>query len=327
MDNINLDNIEVLEIDEVQYSIDRVPKPPVFNKNNENKTGKVKLFLIMLILALTLLIGLGLFVFLKYAKENVNQNKLEPKIVELGTKKENIKEKGCKLNLDKVNFEEVGKYTYTAICKNKNYKSTIEVIDTTKPELELKTLNLKPGQTFAVEDFVLKSNDLSDVKITYENEINNDIIEENNIYVVPIVAKDTSGNSTKEDGILLVTNVLASKFLASTKIESTTYNATLKVTDKVGFNSSNYYINAFRIYDYTFNSKEEYLKLKEEAIKNNMINDIAGKITYNDDTLNIKLIKLLTKQELDILNGNFPAVIDDVSRLYTKLGYTIKVEF
>lgn len=325
--SINFDDIEVLEIEEFEPSIDSIPKPPDFNEPDKKNNNKRKIILIILILILIVFIGGGLYYFLKYAKENVNSSELETKVVELGTKKEDIKINGCKLNLDKVDFNKIGKYTYTAKCDKKSYTVSIEIVDTTKPELELKILNLKPNQTFMAEDFVLSSNDLSNVKIKFEDTNINNTIEENGVYILPIIAKDESGNTTKNQGILLVTNVVADKFLSASKVESTSYNATLKVTDKIGFNSSNYYISAIRIYDYTFNSKEEYLKIKEESLKNNMINNIDGKITYDDDTLNIKLIKLLTKQELDILNGNFPFVSDEVSRLYSNLGYTNKVEF
>ena len=257
---------------------------------------------------------------MKYAKENVSSEKIESKVVELGTKAEDIKEKGCKLDLEKVNLNKVGKYTYAATCNKNNYTGTIEIVDTTKPKLELKTLNLKTNEIFNVNDFVLASYDLSKIEIKFEEENISNVAGENGIYILPIIATDQSGNTTKKYGILIVTNVVADKFLVASKVESTTYDATLKVSDKIGFNSFDYYINAYRIFDYVFNSKEDYLKAKED------FKNIDGKIIFEDDTLNIKVVNLLTKQDLDVLNGSFPSTYNEISKLYFGLDYTNKIE-
>lgn len=320
MNNFNIDEIEVLEFDEeINYTLNSVSKSS-FNKNDEKKIRKMKMFLIILILILILLIGLGLFFFLNYAKKNVNAKESKSKVIELGTKKEDIIENGCELNLDKVNFNKTGKYIYSAKCNDKSYTATMKIIDTTQPEVELKTLNLKINETFEAEDFVLSSYDLSNIEIDFENINISNTISSNGIYIIPIIAKDEAGNITKKDGILLVTNVVADKFLSASKIESTVYDATLEITDKIGFNSSNYYINAFRIYDYTFNSKEDYFNSKEE------LSNTDGKVVFNDSLLKIKVVRMLTKQELNILNGNFPSTIGDISKLYSNLGYKTKIE-
>lgn len=315
MNNIDYENVEVLEI---KAQLEDIPKPPIFNEKKEKKS--IKTILIGLILVLIIFIGFGLFYFLKFAKENTVEQIKEVKVIELGTKKEEVKEKGCKLNLDNVDFEKTGKYDCSAICDKKEYELKIEIVDTTEPEVELKILNLKTNQIFNAEDFVLTYYDLSNVEIKFQNQEYSNISGENGVYIVPIIAEDQSGNIIKKYGILLVTSVLADKFLSASKIESTTYNATLKVTDKIGFNSSNYYINALRIYDYTFNSKEDYLNAKKEL-------SADGKIIFDDSTINIKIIQELTKQELDKLNGNFPSTYNEISKLYFGLNYTNRVEF
>jgi len=314
MNNVDFKNIEVLEIDEVIRT--------------KNDFGKIKLILLILIFLLVILIGLGLFFFLKFAKDNVNaEPKVENKIIELGTKKEDIKIKGCKLNFDEVNFDVIGEYSYKAKCNEKNYKATLKIVDTISPKMELKILNIKNSQAFKPEDFIVSVNDLSKIKYEFSEQNILDYSKKNGVYIIPITATDECNNSSTENGILLVTNVVANKFLLSSKIISTKYNATLKVTDRLGFNSSNYYINAIRIYEYIFNSEEEYLELKNETLKTNMIENIYGQFIYDDNLKSIKLIKELNQQDLDVLSGNFPSIIDDISKLYYDLGYNNKIEF
>lgn len=310
MNNLNLNDIEILQIDDD------------FNSKN-NKSKKIKLVLILLIIFLTLAIGVGLFLFLKFAKDNVNiADKVKNISIELGTNEEDIKIEGCKLNLNKVNLEKVGKYNYTADCKGKKYSAKLKIVDTISPEVEVKFLNLTKDEILKPEDLVLSYKDLSEVKF----EINGNNKIDPGLNLINILAKDEAGNVTNKDTIVYVTNVKATKFVNFSKVISTDYNATLNIVDRIGFNSSNYYINAIRIYDYSFNSKKEYEKTKNESIDTNKIDGIAGKIIYDDENFNIKLFIELTKQDLDMLNGDFPAVIDDITKLYINLNYIMKVE-
>lgn len=335
MNNINFDDIEVLEIeDEFCFNVDSVPKPPVsikdiYQKNRNNNSGKIKLMMILLILVLTLFIGLGLFFFLRYAKENINnQFKLEEKTVELGTNSKDIKldNKKCKMNTEKVDFNSVGKYDYSVNCDGKVYKSKINVVDTTAPQISLKTVNIEKNDIFEASDFILTSYDLSDITFEFEKDFDiTKVNTENGIYPILVNAKDEYGNVTKDYAIVYVTNIKAEKYLVSTKLSDTKYDATLNVMDNTGFNSVNYYVNSFRVYEYIFNSKEEYELLKSESLKTGEIEGIAGKIVCNDDNLNIKLIKITTREELNVLNGSFPATYNDISAMYHKLEYKNRV--
>lgn len=314
MNNIDYENVEVLEI---KVQLEDIPKPPIFNEKKEKKS--IKTILIGLILVLIIFIGFGLFYFLKFAKENTEEQIKEVKVIELGTKKEEVKEKGCKLNLDNVNFEKTGKYDCSAICDKKKYELKIEIVDTTSPQLVLKTLNIKPNENASAMDFVIALYDLNEYDVEFHNININEINKSEGIYIVPIKASDKAGNVTIENGILVISNILADKFLVASKLQKTDYDATLKVVDKIGFNSSNYYINALRIYEYSFNSKEEYKNIKKDFGTNE-------NVKFDDNALKITQVKLLTKEDLDVLNGNFPSTYNEITKLYFNLGYKNKIE-
>ena len=336
MHNLNLNDIEVLVIDDLENinRLNEVPKPPVSSKivepkNLKKENGKINIKII-LILVLIILMGVGLYFFLSYAKKNVdNQIKLEEITIELGQKLEesNIDYKDCKVDLSKVNSEKVGKYEYSVECENRKYTSYIHVKDSTAPIVSLKLVNIEKGQSFSAEDFVLGSYDLSKIafKLANEENIENNN-QENGIYLIPISTIDEYENMTSDYGILYVSNVLADKYLSASKISSTTYDATLNITDKIGFNSVNYYIHAIRIYEYTFNSKEEYENIKKNALNSNSVENIAGKVIAEDAKLKITLVKELSREDLNVLNGSFPATYNDISALYSNLGYTNKIE-
>lgn len=314
MNNIDYENVEVLEI---KAQLEDIPKPPMFNEKKEKKS--IKTILIGLILVLIIFIGFGLFYFLKFAKENTEEQIKEVKVIELGTKKEEVKEKGCKLNLDNVNFEKTGKYDCSAICDKKEYELKIEIVDTTSPQLVLKTLNIKPNENVSAMDFVIALYDLNEYDVEFHNININEINKSEGIYIVPIKASDKVGNVTIENGILVISNIVADKFLVASKLQKTDYDATLKVVDKIGFNSSNYYINALRIYEYSFNSKEEYKNIKKDFGTNE-------NVKFDDNALKITQVKLLTKEDLDVLNGNFPSTYNEITKLYFNLGYKNKIE-
>ena len=362
-ENNELNNIEVLDFEETTTTeptpqpepapaanpfikpVESVPVPPKINElggipsgdwDKKKKTKKKKSkkgLLIGLVFILIILIGLGLYYFLVYAKNNTTASSvIEDKVVELGEElDEDIKsytsKENCTLNLEQVDVNKIGTYTYSVTCDGKEYTASIEVKDTVAPELAVKTKNVLVNGTVTPQDFVLASYDLSEITFTFEDEeqLAKDLTTYG-VYVVGIQARDESGNTTIANAILIVSNVVATKFLSATKVQTTTYNATLNVIDKIGINSSDYYVNATRIYDYTFNSNEEYEKVKSDYEQTKMINNESGIAIFNDETLNIQLVKAITTQELNTLSGIFPSTFNEINVLYSRLGYANKVE-
>lgn len=90
---------------------------------------KKKKMLVILITLLIVMFGAGLFLFLRFAKNNV----LENKVIKIGSTVDNdinnyIKNnKNCKLDISEVDNTKEGKYVYYIKCPKKTFKGNIEV--------------------------------------------------------------------------------------------------------------------------------------------------------------------------------------------------------
>lgn len=310
MNSDKFENIEILQIDEL---------------DKHKKKFNYKAVLLLLILLLIILFGIGLYSFLKFAKENVNNSIIPDKKIEISSNINDFKLElqkdynNCEYNLDKINNNKLGKYNYNIKCKRKKYKGIVQVVDTIKPEVSLKVVNIKSGDTFAANSFVQEINDATNTTVSFDNDIDYNNYKNNGLYLINIKVVDEGNNETVDSGILLVSNVTASKFLISSKIGNSNLNASLKIIDIIGFNSSDYYINAIREYEYTFNSKSEYDQFKKNNVTNNFV-------YYNDDDLSVKEVMIIDREELNKLNGKFPSTFEEVKKLYTNLNYKLNLQ-
>lgn len=302
-------------------------------EEEKKKKGKLKYFLIVLIIILIGAMGYGIYYFLTFAKDVNEKNlKLNEIKIELGSKvSDDINDyvedkKDCKLNTEDIDSTKVGKYTYKIICDDVEYTGDAIVQDTTAPQVLLKTINIATNEEIKADDFISSVYDLSKYTVSFDNEEYKEKIKTAGLYFVDIIVKDEYKNSTNESGVLLVSNIKSSKFLNASKMDTTSYNASLKITDSIGFNNSNYYINAYRMYEYTFNSKEELDSVKKEFKTNGSIGNVKGIISVQEDTLKLTQIVLLNNEDLNALNGRFPSSYYDVLSLYSTLGYTNKIE-
>lgn len=113
------------------------------------------------------------------------------------------------------NNDVLGNYEVTISINNENYTSTLSIVDTEKPELVLKDVNIKVNTTYSVNDFVTSCTDNSgkDCIISfYELAIdeNNQKIDyasykEEGKYPIKVSAKDSSGNETVKEATLEIT--------------------------------------------------------------------------------------------------------------------------
>ena len=96
------------------------------------KDTKSQILLLIIIFIISVLIGIGLFAFLRYAKNIDKKYNLKDRTIKLnsnldGIEKEYSKYKDCKIDLSKVNVDEIGKYEYSIKCKKKSSKAYIYV--------------------------------------------------------------------------------------------------------------------------------------------------------------------------------------------------------
>ena len=89
--------------------------------------------------------------------------------------------------------------TYEVVIKNndKEYKSLLNVVDTTKPVLKLKDLSINVNDKYDVNDFVeeCSDNSLEDCILSFKED---KTYKNVGVYDIVIIAKDSSGNETEE---------------------------------------------------------------------------------------------------------------------------------
>lgn len=99
----------------------------------------------------------------------------------------------------KVDTGTLGDYDVTYKYKGKTRTAKVHVTDTTAPQLKVADVTADLTQTVVPEDFVTESSDND--TITYAFKTDQDTSKEGN-YLVTIVAKDSSGNTTEQETTL-----------------------------------------------------------------------------------------------------------------------------
>ena len=107
-----------------------------------------------------------------------------------------------------------GRYKVTLTINQKNYSTTLVVVDTTKPTLILKNVTINEGQSYNSKDFVTScydnSNDACNLNFAYGvdedgNKVDYANYKETGTYTIKISAKDNSDNETIEETKLIIT--------------------------------------------------------------------------------------------------------------------------
>ena len=133
------------------------------------------------------------------------------------SKIENVDLSKIKINYpDNYDISKVGKYDVKIVIDGKSYDSSLNVVDTAKPELTLKELTIKPNATYSANDFVESCTDNSNTKcnITYYAEgvdeegkaINYENYKKAGTYSIKISATDETGNQTVKETKLIIQN-------------------------------------------------------------------------------------------------------------------------
>lgn len=191
---------------------------------------KKKILIITTIIAIVLL-GITLFIFLEKKdikeKESSNIQTNEEKInikenveVEINSEVLNIKdffensnfsdgeinylENDKKIKFD-TKYNKIGSFKVVMKINDKNYETTLNVVDTLAPTLKLKELTITLGDKFEINSFVESCTDNSeeDCILSYKE---NKKYTKVGTYDVTIIAKDKSDNVVEETTKLIVKN-------------------------------------------------------------------------------------------------------------------------
>ena len=119
-----------------------------------------------------------------------------------------LTQEGVRLDMDELqalSSAAAGTYTVTAVSGGKEAVCTVTVQDTTAPVLQLQDVQQTPGKAVTIRDFVVKATDVSGVvDLRFVGEEPDGSV--NGTYTVTVEATDASGNVTRQDATLWITN-------------------------------------------------------------------------------------------------------------------------
>lgn len=212
-------------------------------------------------------------------------------------------EKEVELKTDKVATYDV------VISGNINYRSKLEIVDTTPPEVELKTITIYENNTYLANDFVSSYQDNSgDLSYTvYFINAEQANLTKTGTYEITLKVCDVNNVCTEKNTVLKINtkskNDSKQKEQKPTKVESPTKKEN-KVVDKITKN----------------------VTIKSKDIKYGVKEVTTAKITYNvysDGTQKeIDRQDIRTKYDFSGFNGTINSMKPEANNLYNNLSST-----
>ncbi len=313
-------------------NIPDVTPPPIKNEapttgEQGSKTNKL-LFIIVIVLALTA-VGVGVYIFLTVAKrQNAPAIIAKDVKIELGEEislniddyvtLRKIAKDTCSLDTSKLKSDELGaKYEFSVTCNDIVRKGTATVVDTVKPVVKVKDVQVGVKGNLDVNSFIASCEDATECFYAFENE---DEVKKNletaGDYIVTIIVKDTSNNETKVKAKLNVSDTVADLYLnCSNKTDE------YSVVTKYGIKDSEFNKTGIRIYTFTL-TEEEYNTLKNGTTGNEITyKDITGTYEFRDDDKTLNITKIMSYEELVAEAGSeLPSTGGELRDFYNNRG-------
>ena len=126
-------------------------------------------------------------------------------------------------------YREIGKYKVVINYNGKNYTTTLKVVDTEAPVVEVKELEITKDSEYNAKDFIVSCSDNSEKEclISFKEE---NVYKDVGTYDITIVAKDESGNATEKQTKLIIKENTVKDSKSNSKEKNTTSKATTSKT-------------------------------------------------------------------------------------------------
>jgi len=225
-----------------------------------------------------------------------------------------------------------GSYTIKLTIDDKDYETTLIVVDTTKPELVLNEFTIKENEDYKADNFVKSCNDNSGKPCKIE--LYNGVDEEGNrnnyteyktegTYPIKIVATDASGNETIEETKLIINK--ANNKPVTPKPEPKPENTTCKYGNG-DYDKDNYSIAI----DITTNNCAVSLDLYKDSKMTLEINKLMDtettKIKKDVDSLNLDGTLALNRKITAVVNKTGDGIVGYELRMTVTLTNDKKSE-
>lgn len=327
-----------------------VPTPPSINDFNHLPSGKKskkkmsKTTIILLVILLICLIGAGVYFVLTSTKNSQSKGSInlisDPLVWELGkdltsdvSDYANITgfdKSTCKVDTSKVDSTKMGSYDITVICGAISKSGKIVLQDKVAPVVTVREVNVVPGTKVQIEDFIVSCVDSSNCSYALENSsvtLDQMTATEGN-YQFNLIVSDDYNNSTTVSLTLIVSNNAPVKYMrcTPTETEENDINAILSISYNYGINNDNVLVSTEKNYTYTFDVKEDYLKVKNTYDAATGIQGIIGVTSFDDDEFVITITTSLTEGELakEFNVSSFSTNYDDLKQFNLDQGISCK---
>lgn len=235
---------------------------------------------------------------------------------------ENVLESDIKPNYEKVDLTKIGTYDVSIKIYNKTYDTKLTVVDTKSPDLKVKEVKIKPGESYKAEDFVKSCEDNSNQKCKIDfytlsvnengEKIDYSKYTEEGTYEIQIIASDESANQTTPKKAKLIignsSNIEPQNCkYGNSEYDKSKYTLAINLTQNGCALDLNVYQNEDKVEPVKALINAEQEKLKKEFSKINLntkdiyLNSDIGAVLNNSGT---GLVGYTLKIDVSIQNTN-----------------------
>lgn len=177
---------------------------------SHNKTAKIVIIAVVVILILAILAIILFNIFSKKVKDHVQLElgTQEIKIQDFLTDEKYTENAEFVTDISQIDLSKVATYEITIKLNDKEYTSTLDIKDTTAPQVKFQDVDGYTDYQINPEDFIAEKTDASNMEVSLGNEITINGFGE---YHPLIIVKDEYGNETSQECLLNI-SYIKSKF-------------------------------------------------------------------------------------------------------------------
>lgn len=203
--NNNSKKNSVTTPESIKQSSDNISSKDNFKKNGHKKL-KISLAIIFIIAILAIISIVCINIFKKKVKDTVQLElgTQEIKIQDFVTDEKYADKAQFVTDVSQIDLNQVATHEITINFDNKEYKSVLEIKDTTAPQVTFQDIDAYTDYQINPEDFIVEKQDASNMTVSLSNEIQIDGFNE---YHPLITVKDEYGNETSQECLLNISYI------------------------------------------------------------------------------------------------------------------------
>ena len=177
---------------------------------SHNKTAKIVVIAVVVVLILAILAIILFNIFSKKVKDHVQLElgTQEIKIQDFLTDEKYAENAEFVTDISQIDLSKVASYEITIKLNDKEYTSTLDIKDTTAPQVKFQDVDGYTDYQINPEDFIAEKTDASNMEVSLGNEVTINGFGE---YHPLIIVKDEYGNETSQECLLNI-SYIKSKF-------------------------------------------------------------------------------------------------------------------